>query len=121
MMGLLLLLTFACFGLTIWAQFKVKGNYNQWSKVAASSGLTGAEVARQILDQNGLYDVAVEPVRGVLSDHYDPIKRVVRLWKTTTTGVPLLPFPSPLTRSGTPFSTRSSTACSSCATACSPS
>lgn len=79
MMGLLLLLTFACFGLTIWAQFKVKGNYNQWSKVAASSGLTGAEVARQILDQNGLYDVAVEPVRGVLSDHYDPIKRVVRL------------------------------------------
>ena len=79
MMGLLLLLTFACFGLTIWAQFKVKGNYNQWSKVAASSGLTGAEVARQILDQNGLYDVAVEPVRGVLSDHYDPIKRVVKL------------------------------------------
>lgn len=79
MMGLLLLLTFACFGLTIWAQFKVKGNYNKWSKVPASSGLTGAEVARRILDQNGLYDVMVEPVRGQLSDHYDPIKRVVRL------------------------------------------
>lgn len=79
MIGFLLLLTFACFGLTIWAQFKVKGNYQKWSKVAASSGLTGAEVARRILDQNGLYDVMVEPVRGQLSDHYDPIKRVVRL------------------------------------------
>lgn len=79
MYGLLLLLTFACFGLTIWAQFKVKGNYNKWSKVQASSGLTGAEVARRILDQNGLSDVPIEPVRGKLSDHYDPIKRVVRL------------------------------------------
>lgn len=79
MINFLFLLTFACFGLSIWAQFKVKGNYNRWSKVPASSGMTGAEVARRILDQNGLYDVPVEPVRGTLSDHYDPIKRVVRL------------------------------------------
>lgn len=78
-MGLLYLLTFACFGLTIWAQFKVKGNYNKWSRVGATTGMTGAEVARRILDQNGLYDVPIEPVRGQLSDHYDPIKRVVRL------------------------------------------
>lgn len=79
MWGLLLILTFAMFGLTIWAQFKVKSNYKKWSEVGVSSGLTGHEVARRILDQNGLYDVAVEPVRGQLTDHYDPTKRVVRL------------------------------------------
>ncbi|KKI89983.1 peptidase [Bacillus sp. SA1-12] len=72
-------LIFAALGLSIWAQFKVKGNFNKWSKVAVSSHKTGAEVARQILDRNGLYQVPVEPVRGTLTDHYDPIKRVVRL------------------------------------------
>lgn len=73
------LLIFAAFGLSLWAQFKVKGNFSKWSKVAASSGITGAQAARQLLDRNGLYDVPVEPVRGTLSDHYDPIHRVVRL------------------------------------------
>lgn len=73
------LLTFAALGLSIWAQFKVKGNFEKYSKVEASSGRTGAEVARHILDQNGLYDVPVEPVSGTLTDHYDPTTRVVRL------------------------------------------
>ncbi len=73
------LLTFAALGLSIWAQFKVKSNFEKYSKVEASSGRTGAEVARQILDQNGLYDIPVEPVRGTLTDHYDPTARVVRL------------------------------------------
>jgi len=73
------LLIFAAFGLTLWAQYKVKGNFNKWLKVSASSGLTGAKAARHLLDRNGLYDVPIEPVRGKLSDHYDPIHRVVRL------------------------------------------
>lgn len=73
------LLIFAAFGLSIWAQFKVKGNFNKWSKVATSSGITGQQVARQLLDRNGLLDVPIEPVRGTLSDHYDPVHRVVRL------------------------------------------
>ncbi|OEF99868.1 peptidase [Vulcanibacillus modesticaldus] len=73
------LLIFAAFGLSIWAQFKVKGNFRKWSQVAASSGITGAQVARHLLNQNGLYDVDVEPVRGTLSDHYDPVNRAVRL------------------------------------------
>ncbi|MBO8171272.1 MAG: zinc metallopeptidase [Bacillaceae bacterium] len=73
------LLTFAAFGLAIWAQFRVKGNFKKWSKVPASSGLTGADVARRILDINGLHDVPVEPVPGKLTDHYDPISRTVRL------------------------------------------
>ncbi|MDM5194640.1 zinc metallopeptidase [Bacillus hominis] len=67
------------FGLSIWAQFKVKGNFNKWSEVNASSGLSGAEVARKILDNNGLYHVPIEVVPGRLSDHYDPMVRVVRL------------------------------------------
>ncbi|ANB57482.1 neutral zinc metallopeptidase family protein [Anoxybacillus sp. B7M1] len=67
------------FGISLWAQFKVSGNFERWSRVLASSGLTGAEVARMILDRNGLYHVPVEPVRGRLTDHYDPISRAVRL------------------------------------------
>ncbi|AST05535.1 peptidase [Anoxybacillus flavithermus] len=67
------------FGVSIWAQFKVKGNFSKWSDVPASSGLTGAEVARLILDRNGLYDVPVELVPGTLTDHYDPVARAVRL------------------------------------------
>lgn len=67
------------FGLSIWAQFRVKGTFNRWSQVPNQSGLTGYEAARRMLDANGLHDVPVEPVRGVLSDHYDPTQRVVRL------------------------------------------
>ena len=67
------------FGLSLWAQFRVKGTFNQFSKVRIHSGMTGYEAARRMLDNNGLHDIPVEPVRGTLSDHYDPIKRVVRL------------------------------------------
>lgn len=67
------------FGLSMWAQFRVKGTFNRFSKVHTSSGMTGYEAARRMLDANGLYDVPVEPVQGALTDHYDPTKRVVRL------------------------------------------
>jgi uncharacterized protein len=65
--------------LMLWAQSKVKGNYKKYSQVPNMAGLTGAQAARRILDANGLQDVAVEAVRGELSDHYDPRKRVLRL------------------------------------------
>ncbi|MBM6619842.1 zinc metallopeptidase [Bacillus suaedaesalsae] len=61
------------------AQMKVKSAYKKYSKVAASSGMTGAQVARKILDDNGLYHVGVEETRGVLTDHYDPRSKTVRL------------------------------------------
>ncbi|WP_309120175.1 zinc metallopeptidase [Paenibacillus sp.] len=67
------------FFVSIWAQFRVKGTFKKWSSVGISSGMTGYEAARRMLDNNGLHDVPIEPVRGVLSDHYDPIHRVVRL------------------------------------------
>ncbi len=78
-LGLSYIALFAAIALAFWAQFKVKGNFKKWSKVGASGGRTGAEVARQILNNNGLHDVTVEPVRGRLSDHYDPTKKAVRL------------------------------------------
>ncbi len=48
-------------------------------KVPNSSGMSGADVARRILQENGIYDVRVEETKGFLSDHYDPRKKVVRL------------------------------------------
>lgn len=67
------------FGLSIWASFRVRGTFNRWSEVPIASGLTGYQAARRMLDANGLYDVPVEAVPGALTDHYDPIRRVVRL------------------------------------------
>ena len=57
----------------------LRSTYNKWMKVQNTSGLTGAETARAILDENGLHDVKVEPVKGKLSDHYDPRSKTVRL------------------------------------------
>ncbi|GEN31798.1 hypothetical protein HNQ35_000554 [Cerasibacillus quisquiliarum] len=63
----------------LWAQAKVKSTYSKYSKIATSSKMTGAQVARQILNDNGLFDVTVEETRGILSDHYDPRSKTVRL------------------------------------------
>lgn len=65
------------------ASMQVNGTFSRYSKVRSASGMTGAETARRILDQNGLYDVRVEHVRGNLTDHYDPRTKVVRLSDAT--------------------------------------
>lgn len=65
--------------LPIYAQFKVKGTYNKYSQMRSTSGMTGAEVARLILDKNGLYDVRVVPTQGFLADHYNPATKTVAL------------------------------------------
>ncbi|WP_209970322.1 zinc metallopeptidase [Paenibacillus eucommiae] len=72
-------LIIAAFSLSLWASFRVKGTFTRWSQVPIHSGMTGYQAARRMLDMNGLYDVAVEAIPGTLSDHYDPIARVVRL------------------------------------------
>lgn len=66
-------------GLAMWAQHKVRGTYQQFSEVRSRLGMTGQQVARRILDQNGLQDVEVEPIAGQLTDHYHPNDRKVRL------------------------------------------
>lgn len=63
----------------IWAQMKLKSTYKKYSKVRSTSGHTGAEVARIILDQNGLSNVKVIESRGMLSDHYNPMTKTVAL------------------------------------------
>ncbi|WP_147534104.1 zinc metallopeptidase [Bacillus marasmi] len=67
------------FGISLWAQFRVKGTFNKWVEVPTRTGASGAEVARALLDRNGLSHIPIEVVRGTLSDHYDPIHKVVRL------------------------------------------
>ena len=64
---------------TLLVQFWLRRTYSRWSQVENTSGLTGAQTARAILDANGLQQVRVEAVPGQLSDHYDPRARVVRL------------------------------------------
>lgn len=63
----------------MWAQWRVQSTYNKYSRVANSTGLTGADVARRLLDAAGLLNVQVERIPGQLTDHYDPSAKVVRL------------------------------------------
>jgi len=71
------------FILSMYAQFKVKSTFNKYSQVRSSRGYSGADVASNILRRNGIGGrVNVEPVRGSLSDHYDPVSQTVRLSET---------------------------------------
>jgi Zn-dependent membrane protease YugP len=63
----------------LWAQHRVKSTFAKNLEVPASHGMTGAEVARRVLDSNGLHDVPIEETPGTLSDHYDPRSRSVHL------------------------------------------
>jgi hypothetical protein len=65
--------------LGMWAQFKVKSAFSKYSQVRTARGVTGAQVARYLLDSEGLNSVAVEETQGMLSDHYDPRGKVLRL------------------------------------------
>ncbi len=65
--------------ITLSAQWFVNHNYKKFLKINNSKGLKGVDVARKILDMNGLNNVPVVEVNGFLSDHYDPGKKVVRL------------------------------------------
>lgn len=65
--------------LGLYAQMKVRSSFGRYSKVRAASGISGAQAARRILDAAGLQHVAVERTQGMLSDHYDPRGKVLRL------------------------------------------
>ncbi|MCW2923123.1 MAG: putative Zn-dependent protease [Thermoleophilia bacterium] len=74
---LVLTIPFVILGMV--AQRRVTSTFQEWSQVRGQSGRTGAEVARAILDRNGLQDVEVLHTPGSLSDHYDPRTRTVNL------------------------------------------
>lgn len=77
--GLYILISLPALLLGFYAQSKVQGSFKKYSQVRTSNGMTGAEVARKILDFNGLQEVQIEQTQGTLSDHYDPRKKVLRL------------------------------------------
>lgn len=65
--------------IAVWAQFKVSSTYNKYKIIKTTYGITGAQIARNILDSAGLFDIRVERVNTHLGDHYDPMARVIRL------------------------------------------
>jgi Zn-dependent membrane protease YugP len=62
-----------------WAAMTLKATFHRYGQVPTRRGLSGAEVAQRILLENGIHDVAVEPVHGNLTDHYDPRTKTLRL------------------------------------------
>lgn len=84
-----ILITLVALGFSLWATGKVKWAFAKYSRLPAYSGLTGAEVAKRILETQGIHDVSIEPTRhhqilgmggdGILDDHYDPRVKKVRL------------------------------------------
>ncbi len=77
--GIYLIIFLAMMILPLIAHFNVTSTFKKYSAVRNSRGLTADQVARMILDANGLYNVSIEHIRGNLSDHYDPKANVVRL------------------------------------------
>ena len=73
--------------LSMIASAKVNSTFQRYAKVRSMSGMTGAQVARRILDRNGLSNIPVEHVSGNLSDHYDPSRKVLRLSDSTYNSV----------------------------------
>ena len=64
---------------SVWAQINVKSTFDKYSKIRTKRGYTGADAARRVLNENGLFDVSIERVQGHLTDHYDPRANVIRL------------------------------------------
>ena len=73
------ILIIATFAITLGAQFYINSKYKKTKKIKIKKGLSGKEIARKILDNNELHNVEVVQTSGVLSDHYDPKNKVVRL------------------------------------------
>lgn len=65
--------------LAVWASARVKSTYRRFGGVPSARGISGAQAARMVLDENGLYDVKIEQIGGELTDHFDPKANVVRL------------------------------------------
>ena len=65
--------------LSMFAQFKVKSTFSKYSQIRCSRNVSGRDAALLLLKANSINDVAVEPVKGSLSDHYDPRSKTLRL------------------------------------------
>lgn len=65
--------------LGLWASASLRSTYRKYSKVRSNTGMTGAQVAEQLLRAEGIFDVRVERISGDLTDHYSPREKVIRL------------------------------------------
>lgn len=79
--SLILLVPAMIFG--FWAQMKVKSTFERYSQVKSKSGITGSQLAQQLLESNGLSNIRIVHIGGNLSDHYDPRKKQVALSEST--------------------------------------
>jgi Zn-dependent membrane protease YugP len=77
-------LIFMIIGMAV--QFKLKSKFNEYGRVAIFSNLSGAEIAKKMLSDNGIYDVKVTSVEGTLTDHYNPLNKTVNLSKDVFEG-----------------------------------
>ena len=73
----ILIIVIAIVGMLV--QWKLKSVFAKYSKVLSPGGLTGAQIAQKMLNDNGIYDVTVTCIKGQLTDHYDPTKKTVNL------------------------------------------
>jgi hypothetical protein len=67
------------FVLSLWASMRTKSAFAKYSRVQSARGLTGAQAAEMLLSRAGIRDVAVEPTRGMLTDHYNPVTKKLAL------------------------------------------
>ncbi len=67
------------FGLSLFVSWRLRSKFNEYSQIGLSNGLSGAEVAQKMLRENGIYDVRVMSVEGMLTDHYNPQEKTVNL------------------------------------------
>lgn len=68
----------------MWAQWRVQAAYQKWSQVAGAKGLSGSDVARVLMQNEGLGNIQIDRVAGMLTDHYDPRGKVMRLSEGST-------------------------------------
>ena len=76
-MGWILIIAIGIIGMLV--QWKLKSVFKKYSKVLSPGGLTGAQIAQKMLNDNGIYDVTVTCIKGQLTDHYNPTKKTVNL------------------------------------------
>lgn len=89
---------------SLWASAKVNGTYRKYKNLGTSSGMTGAQAARLILDRNGLRNVRIMKIDGQLTDHYDPRNRISASHRIFTTAARPSLSALPPTRLATPYS-----------------
>lgn len=65
--------------LALYAQYRVQSTFRHYAQVRSGTGYTGAQVAAELLRRQGITDVKIEPVQGMLADHYDPRTKTLRL------------------------------------------